>query len=42
MFNLVQADGEETFAGLSEALDEGLVQKVGFTGSSAVGRRSAS
>jgi aldehyde dehydrogenase (NAD+) len=37
--NLVLADGEATFAGLSAALDEGLVNKVGFTGSSAVGAR---
>ena len=36
-FNVVQADGEATFAGLSEALEQGLVDKVGFTGSSAVG-----
>jgi alpha-ketoglutaric semialdehyde dehydrogenase len=39
VFNLVHADGEQTFAGLSAALDAGLVDKVGFTGSSAVGRR---
>src|SRR6266516_3338243 len=39
VLNLVQASGEETFAGLSRALDEGLVDKVGFTGSSAVGAR---
>ena len=31
------ADGETTFAGLEQALDEGYVDKVGFTGSSAVG-----
>jgi aldehyde dehydrogenase (NAD+) len=37
VLNLVQADGKATFAGLEEALDEGLVDKVGFTGSSAVG-----
>ncbi len=37
--NLVLSDGEATFAGLSAALDEGLVNKVGFTGSSAVGAR---
>lgn len=37
--NLVQADGEATFAGLSGALEERLVDKVGFTGSSAVGAR---
>src|SRR3954451_6853916 len=33
----VQADGPSTFAGLEQALEEGLVDKVGFTGSSAVG-----
>ena len=38
VLNLVLADGEQTFAGLSHALDEGLVDKVGFTGSSDVGR----
>ena len=38
VLNLVLADGEQTFAGLSRALDEGLVDKVGFTGSSDVGR----
>ena len=38
-FNLVLADGPETFAGLEQALDEGLVDKVGFTGSTDVGRR---
>ena len=37
--NLVLSDGEATFAGLSAALDEGFVNKVGFTGSSAVGAR---
>ena len=37
--NLVMADGEATFAGLSQALDAGLVDKVGFTGSSAVGSK---
>jgi acyl-CoA reductase-like NAD-dependent aldehyde dehydrogenase len=37
VLNLVQADGPATFAGLEQALDEGLVDKVGFTGSSAVG-----
>jgi acyl-CoA reductase-like NAD-dependent aldehyde dehydrogenase len=39
VLNLVQADGEQTFAGLERALDAGLVDKVGFTGSSAVGAR---
>src|SRR5215207_10193821 len=38
VLNLVLADGAQTFAGLERALDEGLVDKVGFTGSSAVGR----
>ncbi|WP_246158800.1 aldehyde dehydrogenase family protein [Catellatospora sichuanensis] len=38
VLNLVHADGPETFTGLSQALDEGLVQKVGFTGSTEVGR----
>jgi alpha-ketoglutaric semialdehyde dehydrogenase len=37
--NLVLADGPTTSAGLEEALDAGLVDKVGFTGSSEVGRR---
>src|SRR4051812_17641661 len=36
---VVHADGANTFEGLSEALDAGLVDKVGFTGSSEVGRR---
>jgi alpha-ketoglutaric semialdehyde dehydrogenase len=35
----VLADGPTTYAGLEAALDEGLVDKVGFTGSTAVGRR---
>src|SRR5262250_488721 len=39
VLNLLLADGETTFAGLERALDEGLVDKVGFTGSSAVGSR---
>jgi alpha-ketoglutaric semialdehyde dehydrogenase len=38
VLRLVQADGEATFAGLERALDEGVLDKVGFTGSSAVGR----
>ncbi|HWB67078.1 MAG TPA: aldehyde dehydrogenase family protein [Mycobacteriales bacterium] len=37
VLNLVLADGEQTFQGLAQALDAGLVDKVGFTGSSAVG-----
>ena len=39
VLNTVQADGPTTFAGLQRALDERLVDKVGFTGSSEVGRR---
>jgi alpha-ketoglutaric semialdehyde dehydrogenase len=39
VFNLVLADGPQTFAGLEEALERGLVDKVGFTGSTAVGAR---
>src|SRR6188474_2734024 len=39
VLNLVQADGAQTFAGLERALEERLVDKVGFTGSSAVGSR---
>jgi alpha-ketoglutaric semialdehyde dehydrogenase len=39
VLNLVQCDGPSAFEGLERALDEGLVDKVGFTGSSAVGSR---
>ncbi len=39
VFNMVLADGASTFDGLSQALEAGLVDKVGFTGSSEVGRR---
>ena len=39
VLNLVQAEGAETFAGLELALEEGLVDKVGFTGSCAVGSK---
>lgn len=39
VFNLVMADGESTFAGLSQALAAGYVDKVGFTGSSEVGSK---
>jgi alpha-ketoglutaric semialdehyde dehydrogenase len=39
VFEVVDADGAATFEGLSGALDAGLVDKVGFTGSSAVGAR---
>jgi alpha-ketoglutaric semialdehyde dehydrogenase len=37
VFNVVYADGPETFAGLEQALDAGLVDKIGFTGSTEVG-----
>src|SRR4029077_977362 len=37
VLQLVLADGPSTFAGLERALGEGLIAKVGFTGSSAVG-----
>ncbi len=37
VFNLVLANGPQTFAGLEQALERRLVDKVGFTGSSAVG-----
>src|SRR3954471_16794277 len=37
VLSLVQADGATTFEGLERALGEGLVDKVGFTGSSAAG-----
>jgi alpha-ketoglutaric semialdehyde dehydrogenase len=39
VFNLVLADGPTTFEGLEAALGEGLVDKIGFTGSTDVGRR---
>ena len=39
VFNLVLADGPTTFDGLQQALAHGLVDKVGFTGSSGVGRK---
>ena len=38
VLNVVHADGQATFEGLETALGEGLVDKVGFTGSSEVGR----
>lgn len=38
VLNIVFSDGPQTYAGLDQALSEGTVQKVGFTGSSAVGR----
>jgi aldehyde dehydrogenase (NAD+) len=37
VLNTVHADGPTTFDGLTGALEQGLVQKVGFTGSSEVG-----
>ncbi|WP_049565341.1 aldehyde dehydrogenase family protein [Nonomuraea sp. SBT364] len=39
VLNIVFADGEQTFLGLERALDAGDVHKVGFTGSSEVGRK---
>jgi alpha-ketoglutaric semialdehyde dehydrogenase len=39
VLNLVHADGAGTFAGLSQALADGTVDKIGFTGSSEVGAR---
>jgi acyl-CoA reductase-like NAD-dependent aldehyde dehydrogenase len=42
VLNVVMADGGDTFAGLSDALVEGVVDKVGFTGSSRVGSRIGS
>ena len=39
VLNLVQADGAQTFAGLEGALEAGVLDKVGFTGSTDVGRR---
>jgi aldehyde dehydrogenase (NAD+) len=38
VLSAVLADGPTTFSGLSRALDAGLVDKIGFTGSTAVGR----
>jgi aldehyde dehydrogenase (NAD+) len=39
LLTVVHADGEATSAGLELALERGLVGKVGFTGSTEVGRR---
>ena len=39
VLNVVQAEGQVAFDGLERALEEGLVDKVGFTGSSEVGKR---
>ncbi len=38
VFNIVHADGGQTFAGLEAALEAGDIDKVGFTGSPEVGR----
>jgi acyl-CoA reductase-like NAD-dependent aldehyde dehydrogenase len=39
VFNMVLTGGPDTFEGLERALDQKLVDKVGFTGSTDVGRR---
>lgn len=39
VLNIVYARGEDTFAGLERALAVGTLHKIGFTGSTAVGRR---
>lgn len=39
VLNVVYADGPDTFAGLEQSLIAGLIDKVGFTGSSEVGTR---
>lgn len=39
VLNIVHTAGEAAFEGLERSLDEGLVDKVGFTGSSQVGSR---
>jgi aldehyde dehydrogenase (NAD+) len=39
VLNLVQADGPSTFEGIERALEAGVLDKVGFTGSSEVGSR---
>ncbi|TCO43535.1 aldehyde dehydrogenase (NAD+) [Kribbella antiqua] len=39
VLNVVYADGPDTFSGLEQALQSGLINKVGFTGSSEVGSR---
>ena len=39
VLNIVFADGAATYGGLERALGEGTLHKVGFTGSSEVGRR---
>jgi acyl-CoA reductase-like NAD-dependent aldehyde dehydrogenase len=39
VLNLVHADGAATYAGLAQALQDGNIDKIGFTGSSDVGAR---
>jgi alpha-ketoglutaric semialdehyde dehydrogenase len=39
VLNIVFADGPATFAGLEQALEAGTLDKIGFTGSTAVGAR---
>lgn len=39
VFNVVHADADGTFGGLTRSLEEGLVDKIGFTGSTEVGRK---
>src|SRR3954466_11412352 len=39
VLNVVQCEGPAAFDGLEQALDAGLVDKIGFTGSSEVGRK---
>ncbi|MGH2642294.1 MAG: aldehyde dehydrogenase family protein [Actinomycetota bacterium] len=39
VFQLVLADGPQTFEGIERALDDGVLDKVGFTGSTEVGSR---
>jgi aldehyde dehydrogenase (NAD+) len=39
VLNLVLTDGPTTFDGLEQSLEAGLIDKVGFTGSSEVGRK---
>lgn len=37
VLNIVYADGQDTFTGLEQSLDDQLIDKVGFTGSTTVG-----
>ena len=39
VFDIVHADGQTTYSGLEHALAERVLDKIGFTGSSAVGER---